>query len=74
MQIGYSTVFIWEYLGPIVVYALIYCCPRLAYSHLRHAHHSSVGKLVPFQECVHPAVVWLQQLHGWLQLLLQPCS
>jgi very-long-chain enoyl-CoA reductase len=26
-QIGYSTVFFWEYFGPLVVYALLYFCP-----------------------------------------------
>ena len=36
-----------SYLGPILVYALVYFCPSLAYSHLRHAHRGSVGKLVP---------------------------
>ena len=51
-QVGYSTVFVLEYLGPILVYALIYFCPGLAYSHLQHAHRSGLEKLVPYQECV----------------------
>jgi len=32
MQIGYSTVFFWEYFGPLAVYALIYCFPQIVYS------------------------------------------
>lgn len=31
-QIGYATVFFWEYLGPLVIYFLIYAFPRAIYS------------------------------------------
>lgn len=31
-QIGYSTVFFWEYFGPLVVYALIFAFPEFVYS------------------------------------------
>ncbi len=31
MQIGYSTVFFWEYFGPLAVYAFIYSFPQLVY-------------------------------------------
>ena len=30
-QIGYSTVFFWEYFGPALVYALIYFFPKIVY-------------------------------------------
>jgi len=30
-QIGYSTVFFWEYFGPALVYALIYFFPKAVY-------------------------------------------
>ena len=30
-QIGYSTVFFWEYFGPLVTYALFYFFPRVFY-------------------------------------------
>eukprot|EP00199_Chlamydomonas_sp_CCMP681_P007022 CAMPEP_0119107156 /NCGR_PEP_ID=MMETSP1180-20130426/8574_1 /TAXON_ID=3052 ORGANISM="Chlamydomonas cf sp, Strain CCMP681" /NCGR_SAMPLE_ID=MMETSP1180 /ASSEMBLY_ACC=CAM_ASM_000741 /LENGTH=300 /DNA_ID=CAMNT_0007092605 /DNA_START=91 /DNA_END=990 /DNA_ORIENTATION=- len=31
LQIGYSTVFFWEYFGPLVVYPLFYALPHLLY-------------------------------------------
>ena len=31
MQIGYTTVFFWEYFGPLVVYALFYFFPGVFY-------------------------------------------
>ena len=31
MQISYSTVFFWEYLGPLLVYPLFYFLPDLVY-------------------------------------------
>lgn len=30
-QIGYSTVFFWEYVGPLVIFPLIYFFPSLVY-------------------------------------------
>ena len=31
LQVGYATVFFWEYFGPLVLYAAVYFLPRLAY-------------------------------------------
>lgn len=31
LQIGYTTVFFWEYFGPLMVYALIYAFPNIVY-------------------------------------------
>jgi hypothetical protein len=31
VQIGYTTVFFWEYFGPLAVYALIYFFPQFVY-------------------------------------------
>ncbi|GLC34092.1 hypothetical protein PLESTB_000836600 [Pleodorina starrii] len=33
-QIGYSTVFFWEYFGPLVVYPLFFVLPKYLYPHL----------------------------------------
>ena len=30
-QIAWSTVFFWEYFGPLIVYAFIYAFPQLVY-------------------------------------------
>lgn len=32
LQIGYSTVFFWEYFGPLIVYPLFYALPGVFYS------------------------------------------
>lgn len=31
VQIGYRTVFFWEYFGPLVIYPLFYFLPQLLY-------------------------------------------
>lgn len=31
LQIGYATVFFWEYFGPLALYTLVYLLPQLAY-------------------------------------------
>jgi very-long-chain enoyl-CoA reductase len=31
-QIGYATVFFWEYFGPLVIYPLFYFLPSIAYA------------------------------------------
>ena len=49
-QVGYSTLFFWEYIGPLVLYALVYFQPGIFYHHLKHTHQTRVGKLLPFQE------------------------
>jgi len=36
-QIGYSTVFFWEYFGPLVVYALFYFFPSVFYPSFKYA-------------------------------------
>jgi len=33
-QIGYATVFFWEYFGPLALYAAVYFLPQLAYPHI----------------------------------------
>ena len=35
MQIGYSTVFFWEYFGPLAVYPLFYYLPQIFYPGLK---------------------------------------
>ncbi|KAL6762799.1 3-oxo-5-alpha-steroid 4-dehydrogenase-domain-containing protein [Haematococcus lacustris] len=35
MQVGYSTVFFWEYFGPLLVYPLFYALPQLMYPGMR---------------------------------------
>lgn len=35
-QIGYATVFFWEYFGPLALYAAVYFLPQLAYPHIRY--------------------------------------
>lgn len=34
-QIGYATVFFWEYFGPLAVYPLFYFLPQYLYPHLK---------------------------------------
>lgn len=34
-QIGYSTVFFWEYFGPLVVYPLFFFLPQYLYPHIK---------------------------------------
>lgn len=36
-QVGYSTVFFWEYFGPLVLYAAVYFLPQFAYPHISYA-------------------------------------
>ena len=35
LQVGYSTVFFWEYFGPLALYAAVYFFPQVAYPHIR---------------------------------------
>ncbi|GIL45180.1 hypothetical protein Vafri_2504 [Volvox africanus] len=45
-QIGYSTVFFWEYFGPLVVYPLFFFFPKYLYPHLEAPkQHHLVQKL-----------------------------
>jgi len=37
LQIGYTTVFFWEYFGPMMVYALIYFFPKIVYPTYKYA-------------------------------------
>lgn len=44
-QIGYATVFFWEYLGPLLVYPLFYLAPRLLYPGLKAPERGTVQTL-----------------------------
>lgn len=44
-QIGYSTVFFWEYFGPLAVYALIYSLPQIVYYPQKTVEKTLVQKL-----------------------------
>eukprot|EP00983_Pelagomonas_calceolata_P000057 1568-Pelagomonas_calceolata.AAC.3 len=37
MQVGYATVFFWEYFGPLIVYPLFFFFPKLFYPGMRCA-------------------------------------
>ncbi|PNH05191.1 Trans-2,3-enoyl-CoA reductase [Tetrabaena socialis] len=57
-QIGYSTVFFWEYFGPLVVYPLFFFFPQYLYPHIKSASppvHSLVQKLAVAYWCFHYA-------------------
>lgn len=41
-QVGYATVFFWEYFGPLALYALIYFLPQLAYPGHRNIPEKSL--------------------------------
>ena len=55
-QIGYSTVFFWEYLGPLVTYALVYLFPAVVYPWAVHAkgHGRGGGHHAPGIPAKHP--------------------
>ena len=61
MQIGYTTVFFWEYFGPLVVYALFYFFP---------------GVLYPTYKCVHDCLghACLVSKPVRFYLLIAPCA
>lgn len=42
LQVGYATVFFWEYFGPLALYAAIYSLPQLAYPTHKCAAHNSI--------------------------------
>lgn len=45
IQIGYSTVFFWEYLGPMLVYPLFYFLPQIFYPGLKAPEKSPIQSL-----------------------------
>ncbi|MEW5304386.1 MAG: hypothetical protein WDW36_006997 [Sanguina aurantia] len=55
-QIGYSTVFFWEYFGPMCVYPLFFFFPHIFYPfHTRPVQHALVQKLATAYWCSHYA-------------------
>ncbi|EFJ53040.1 hypothetical protein VOLCADRAFT_72272 [Volvox carteri f. nagariensis] len=53
-QIGYSTVFFWEYFGPLAVYPLFFFLPKYLYPHLEAPQqHHLVQKLAVAYWCFH---------------------
>ena len=53
LQIGYSTVFFWEYFGPLMAYALIYALPNIVYPGYKCVSQSLAlrNPLQMFQAC-----------------------
>jgi hypothetical protein len=75
-QIGYSTVFFWEYFGPLVTYALFYFFPRVFYPGYKCVLHSMDACMRLSRK---PACGFLDSLQAYLKALqafLQPglCS
>ena len=65
-QIGYATVFFWEYFGPLALYAAVYFLPQLAHPHIRYL----MASLRP-QEITVPSAVLLT-IEGSLALQQPP--
>ncbi|KXZ51775.1 hypothetical protein GPECTOR_11g219 [Gonium pectorale] len=48
-QVGYSTVFFWEYFGPLVVYPLFFFLPQYLYPHLKCVPIGLTTRALPFE-------------------------
>lgn len=46
-QIGYTTVFFWEYFGPLVTYAVFYFFPHVFYPSYKCACHAGSLRTCP---------------------------